>query len=72
MEEGQIIIDSITAISQEDLTHDLACESGFESIDDLLRVASHGSGDRMYLIRFHYLPPGVQDTASWRQLQDMD
>jgi hypothetical protein len=44
------------------LTHDLARESGFGSVEDLLRVAKHGSGDQMYLVRFHYLPPGGWDS----------
>lgn len=43
-------------------TDDLARESGFANVDDLLRVAKHGSGDKVYLIRFHYLPPGARDT----------
>ena len=28
----------------------------------LMRLARHGSGDQLYLIRFHYLPPGGWDT----------
>jgi len=24
---------------------------------DLLKVAKHGRGDNVYLIRFHYIPP---------------
>jgi len=35
-------------------------------VDDLLQIARHGSGDKMYLIRFHYLPPGAWDTPKWR------
>jgi hypothetical protein len=31
-------------------------------VDDLLRIARHGRGNRVYLIRFHYLPPGGWDT----------
>lgn len=66
MEEGSIVVDSIALISIDDVTNDLVCESGFDSVEDLLQIASHGSGDNMYLIRFHYLPPGVQDTPRWR------
>jgi hypothetical protein len=62
MDEGHIVVDSIAPIAETDVTYDLARESGFESVDDLLRIARHGSGDRMYLIRFHYLPPGGWDT----------
>jgi hypothetical protein len=62
MDDGHIIVDSITPIRLADITYDLARESGFESVDDLLRVARHGSGNKVYLIRFHYLPPGGWDT----------
>jgi hypothetical protein len=58
MEEGHIVVDSIESITEADITHDLARESGFESVDDLLAMARHGRGRNVYLIRFHYLPPG--------------
>jgi hypothetical protein len=66
MEEGSIVVDSIVPISMTDVSNDLARESGFESVEDLLRIARHGSGNKVYLIHFHYLPPGVQDTPRWR------
>ncbi len=55
MDEGHIVVDSIAPITVTDVTYDLARESGFESVDELLRIARHGSGDKVYLIRFHYL-----------------
>ncbi|HEX2341030.1 MAG TPA: hypothetical protein VHI98_11170 [Vicinamibacterales bacterium] len=61
MDEGQIVVDSIAPITFGDVTYDLARESGFENVDDLLRIARHGRGKRVYLIRFHYLPPGGWD-----------
>ena len=57
MDEGHIVVDSIEPIAIDEVTDDLAQESGFESVDDLMGVAKHGSGDNVYLIRFHYLPP---------------
>ena len=62
MDDGHIVVDSIEAITIADITYDLARESGFASVDDLLQIARHGSGDNVYLIRFHYLPPGAWDT----------
>jgi len=62
MDEGHIVVDSITPITIRDITYDLARESGFDSVDDLLQVARHGKGRKVYLIRFHYLPPGAWDT----------
>jgi len=57
MEEGEIEVDSITPIGLPDITPQLARESGFLGIVDLLKVAKHGSGENIYLIRFHYVPP---------------
>ena len=57
MEEGQIEVDSIQPIGLPDITPELARESGFLGILDLLKVAKHGRGDNIYLIRFHYVPP---------------
>lgn len=62
MDEGHIVIDSITPIKLKDITRDLAQESGFAGVKDLLSVAKHGSGKNVYLIRFHYLAPGQWDT----------
>jgi hypothetical protein len=69
MDDGHIVVDSIAPMTVADLTYDLARESGFESVDDLLGIARHGSGDKVYLIRFHYLPPGAWDTPRGRQRQ---
>jgi hypothetical protein len=60
MEEGEIEIESITPIGFPDITPQLARESGFLGVIDLLNVAKHGPGERIYLIRFHYLPPRGQ------------
>ena len=59
MDEGHIVVDSIKQITLDDVTDDLARESGFDTVDDLLQTAKHGSGDNVYLIRFHFLPPGA-------------
>src|ERR1700693_2062184 len=59
MDEGEILIDSIELISMQDITHDLAIESGFQSRADLLKVAKHGSGDNVYLVRFRYVLPSA-------------
>ena len=57
MEEGEIEIDSIDPIGFPDITPQLARASGFLGLIDLLKVAKHGKGDNIYLIRFHYIPP---------------
>jgi hypothetical protein len=56
MEEGEIEVDSIELIGLPDITPELARESGFLGVLDLLKVAKHGKGERIYLVRFHYMP----------------
>ena len=60
MEEGEIENDSITPIGYPDITPALARESGFLGLVDLLKVAKHGRGENIYLVRFHYIPPRKQ------------
>jgi len=64
MDEGHVVVDSIAPIGLKDVTDDLARESGFRDAEDLLETAQHGGGDDVYLIRFHYLPPGGWERAS--------
>jgi len=67
MDDGHIVVDAIEPIALKDITYDLARESGFESVKDLLEVARHGPGRNVYLIRFHYLPSGAWDTQARRR-----
>jgi hypothetical protein len=62
MDDGHVVVDSISEITIDDITYDLARESGFESVEALLDLARHGRGDKVFLIRFHYLPPGAWHT----------
>ncbi len=57
MEEGEIEVDSVEQIGFPDITPELARASGFLGVLDLLKVAKHGKGENIYLIRFHYIPP---------------
>jgi hypothetical protein len=63
MDDGHIVVDSIARLALKEITEDLARESGFDSVTDLLKVAKHGRGRNVYLIRFHYLRPGAWDTV---------
>jgi hypothetical protein len=57
MEEGEIEVDSILPIRLDDITPDLARASGFKGVVDLLKVAKHGRGENVYLVRFHFVGP---------------
>lgn len=50
---GQIEVDSIEPIELSDVTPELARESGFNGVVDLLKIAKHGPGTNVYLVRFH-------------------
>lgn len=56
MEDGEIEVDSIVPITFAEITPELARASGFESVSDLLKVAKHGQGENVYLVRFHFIP----------------
>jgi hypothetical protein len=55
MEGGEIEIDSVTPITLAGITPALARASGFRTVADLLKVAKHGRGENVYLVRFHYV-----------------
>ena len=60
MEEGEIEVDAVVPITLDDITPALARACGFASVGDLLKVAKHGPGENVYLVRFHYIPPSRQ------------
>jgi hypothetical protein len=57
MEEGEVEVDSVLPICFADITPELARASGFKGVVDLLKVAKHGKGENVYLVRFHYVRP---------------
>ena len=54
--EGFIEVTSVRRITPADITPDLARRSGFAGVVDLLKVAKHGPGEKVYLIDFEYHP----------------
>lgn len=54
-EDGEIEVDSIERIAEGDITSDLARACGFSTVRDLMKVAKHGRGENVYLVRFHYI-----------------
>src|SRR5262245_16157631 len=51
---GAIVVDEIRETRLDDITPELARRSGFPSLVDLLKTAKHGSGERVFVIDFHY------------------
>ena len=51
---GHIEVTAIREISLGHVTPELARRSGFLGVVDLLKVAKHGPGDRVFLVEFAY------------------
>jgi hypothetical protein len=51
---GVVEVMAIREIGLQDITSDLARRSGFAGLVDLLKVAKHGPGERVFLIDFKY------------------
>ena len=52
--DGAIEVLSIREIGLPDITPELARRSGFQGVVDLLKVAKHGPGERVFLVEFEY------------------
>ena len=52
---GEIEVTEVREISLQDVTSDLARRSGFLGVVDLLKVAKHGPGERVFLVEFEFL-----------------
>jgi hypothetical protein len=66
MDSGEIEVDSIETIGFQDITPELARASGFLGVLDLLKVAKHGKGENIYLVRFHYVPTSKSKRSAAR------
>jgi hypothetical protein len=53
---GHVEVTRLCEIDLADVTPDLARKSGFADLDDLMSVARHGHGERVFLVEFRYLP----------------
>ena len=51
---GEILVTRIFEVSLADVTPELARRSGFVGVVDLLKVAKHGPGRRVFVIDFRY------------------
>ena len=54
---GHVVVTRMFEIGLADITPELARQSGFAGLVDLLKVAKHGAGRRVFLIEFRYEPP---------------
>jgi len=55
---GHIVVTSLLEMPLADVTPALARRSGFTGLVELLKIARHGQGHRVFLIEFRYVKPG--------------
>jgi hypothetical protein len=58
MPPGHIVVTSLLEMPLGDVTPALARRSGFTGLVELLKIARHGQGRRVFLIEFRYVKPG--------------
>jgi hypothetical protein len=51
---GAIEVTALREIDLSDITPELARRSGFAGVVDLLKMAKHGRGERVFLVEFEY------------------
>jgi hypothetical protein len=66
---GEIVVTKLSEISLGDVTPELARRSGFSGVVELLKMAKHGVGRRVFLVEFCYVPqralrPGLRPNKS--------
>ena len=59
---GSIEVTHVTEVAPERITDALSRRLGFKTADEMMKIARHGAGDRIFLVRFVYrkerpLPP---------------
>ena len=54
---GRVVVTSVLEMSLADITPALARRSGFAGVVELLKIAKHGPGRRVFLIEFRYEKP---------------
>ena len=53
---GHVEVTRLCEIDLAEITETLARASGFEGVEDLMALARHGRGERVFLVEFRYLP----------------
>ena len=54
---GHIVVTSLLEMPLADVTPALARQSGFTGLVELLKIARHGPGRRVFLVEFRYVKP---------------
>ncbi|PZQ56848.1 MAG: hypothetical protein DI570_20455 [Phenylobacterium zucineum] len=57
--DGQIEVTRLQEVDLDDISEAMARESGFESLEALMKTARHGRGERVFIVDFVF----VSDSA---------
>jgi hypothetical protein len=73
---GAVVVDKIRETTLDGVTAALARRCGFPSLVDALKTAKHGTGERVFVIDFHYDDAGARpkpatDVASPEELVEI-
>lgn len=52
---GEVVVKKVFEVSLADITPELARACGFAGLVDMLKVARHGPGRRVFVIEFRYV-----------------
>ena len=66
---GKIEVTKMFEVSLADITPALARRSGFAGVVELLKVAKHGPGRRVFVIEFRYLRPNSKARSGTRAVR---
>jgi hypothetical protein len=61
---GHIVVTSLLEMALADVTPTLARHSGFTGLVELLKIAKHGRGRRVFLVEFRYVKPRSRRPAA--------
>jgi len=61
---GHIVVTSLLEMQLSDVTPALARKSGFTGLVELLKIAKHGPGRRVFLVEFRYVKPRSRRAAT--------
>jgi hypothetical protein len=61
---GHIVVTSLLEMPLADITPALARRSGFVGLVELLKIAKHGPGRRVFLVEFRYVKPRSRRPAA--------
>lgn len=54
--DGFVEVTRLRGVDLEDITDEMAREGGFADLEDLMKIARHGRGERVFIVDFVFVP----------------